>query len=90
MVMGKEDQATPMSNQFLEFRFDKIDSTLQTIMDHIEANGRDFNNHKREDAILNEQVRVLMEEKRSNAGLWAGIAGVGTAVGSFIYSVFGR
>ena len=67
--MGKEDQATPMSNQFLEYRFDRIDSTLQTIMDHIETNGRDFNNHVREDTVLTEQVRTLLEEKKSNAGI---------------------
>ena len=85
--MGNEP--TPI-NQFIEYRLDELKSMVLEVLAKQDDHLANFNNHIREDAIMAEQIRALMEEKRSDAGLWAGLAGVGTAVGSFIYSMFGK
>lgn len=87
--MGKDDP-TPMNNQFIEFRFDKMERTLDDIFQLLKENSIEFKNHVVEDKITHEQVRTLLpllEEKRSNAGLWAGIGGAASGVGAFLYAL---
>ena len=92
--MGKEDDVTPMSNQFMEFRFDKIDSTNMQIVGLLERLETKFNNHITEDAIVAERLRVALvdlsdikAEKKSNAGLWAGVGGAASGAGAFVYAL---
>lgn len=84
-IMGKDD--TPMSNEFLEFRFNKIDSALQELKELAQGSRSDFNNHVNEDNIRAEHVKLLLEEKQSTAGLWAGIGGAASGIGAFLYAL---
>jgi hypothetical protein len=71
----------------MEYRLEELSKMGQTIIDKLDDHLASFNNHIREDAILAEQVKQMMEEKKSNAGLWAGIGGAASGIGAFLYAL---
>lgn len=81
------DDDTPINNQLIEYRLAELAKMGQMIIDKLDDHLTAFNNHTREDAIVAEQIKQLIEEKKSNAGLWAGLGGAASGVGAFLYAL---
>lgn len=86
--MGKEDD-TPPNMDLLVYKIDELREGQRQTHEMFSEFMASFNTHIREDTIMAEQVRQMMEEKRSNAGIWSGLAGAATGIGAFVYAIFG-
>lgn len=87
--MGKEDD-TPPNMDLLIYKIGEVREDQRQFKEMLSEFLSTFNNHLREDTIVAEQLRVVIEERKSNSGLWSGLAGVGAGVGAFIYALFGN
>lgn len=86
--MGKDDD-TPPNMDLLVYKMDEMREGQKQMHDMFSEFMASFNSHIREDTIIAEQLRVVIEERKSNAGVWAGLGGVAAGAGSFIYALFG-
>jgi hypothetical protein len=90
------DDSTPPNIDLLVYKIDELREGQKQMHDMFSEFMSSFNNHIREDTIMAEQVKSvrgevmeMKEERKSNAGIWSGIAGAATGIGAFIYAIFG-
>lgn len=85
-MSDKRDDDTPMNNALIEYRLAELAKMCQTILDKMDESSVAFNNHVREDIIIAEHLKQLMEERKDSRGLWAGIGGAAAGAASAIYA----
>ena len=78
---------TPLNNQLIEYRLDELMKLSNEILTKMDDSQKVFNEHVTQDAIVAEKLAALIEEKKSNGGLWAGIGGAAAGAGSFLYAL---
>lgn len=83
--MTKDDD-TPVNSALIEYRLAELAKMSQIILDKLDESSAAFNNHVREDTIVAEHLKQLMEEKKDSRGMWAGVGGAIAGAASAVYA----
>ena len=87
--MGKpmaKDDDTPVNSALIEYRLAELAKMGESILTKLDEHQLIMSNHFKDDAIVAEQLKQVVEDRKDSRGMWAGVGGAIAGAASAAYA----